>query len=74
MAACVRQLRVFAGYAGWSAGQLESEIDCGGWFVGDLLPSDVFDPDPSDLWRRVLRRQPWPLCAVPTMPRDVSLN
>ena len=29
----VRQVRVFAGYAGWSAGQLESELADGAWAV-----------------------------------------
>jgi putative transcriptional regulator len=74
LAASVRQLRVFAGYAGWSPGQLEAEIAEGAWWVTDLLPSDVFDPQPGDLWRRVLRRQPWPLCAVATYPPDPALN
>ena len=74
LAATVRQLRVFAGYAGWAAGQLESEIAEDAWWVTDLLPSDVFDPDPEALWRRVLRRQPWPLCAVASFPPDVTLN
>jgi putative transcriptional regulator len=74
LAASVQRLRVFAGYAGWSAGQLEAEIDEGSWFVVDLLPGDVFDPDPSGLWSRVLRRQPWPLRAVVTCPADPTLN
>jgi putative transcriptional regulator len=70
----VRQLRVFAGYAGWSPGQLEAEIAEGAWWVVDLLPGDVFDPHPGDLWARVLRRQPWPLAAVARYPRDPRLN
>ena len=37
-------LRVFAGYAGWEAGQLETEIDEGAWFVCDALPGDPFIP------------------------------
>lgn len=74
LASVLRQLRVFAGYAGWSSGQLESEIDEGAWWVMDLLPSDVFDPEPQQLWRRVLRRQPWPMSAVATFPADVTLN
>lgn len=74
LAASVTRLRVFAGYAGWSAGQLEAEIEEGAWWVVDLLPGDVFDPEPAGLWERVLRRQPWPLSAVATYPPDPRLN
>jgi len=70
----VRALRVFIGYAGWSAGQLDDEIDVGGWFVVDHEPGDVFSADPRGLWRRVLRRQPGDLALLSTAPDDVSLN
>src|ERR1700722_10343998 len=33
LAAAIARLRVYAGYAGWSAGQLQAEIDGGGWYV-----------------------------------------
>ncbi len=49
-------LRVFAGYAGWSPGQLEGEIEGGSWFVFDALPGDAFAGRPDDLWPMVLRR------------------
>lgn len=50
-------LRVFAGYAGWSAGQLDDEIDDGAWFVVEAEAGDVFTADTAGLWRRVLGRQ-----------------
>ena len=53
----IEDLRVFAGYAGWSAQQLEAEIDSGAWFVIDSLPADCFTNEPDMLWRAVLRRQ-----------------
>lgn len=74
VASAVRGLRVFVGYAGWSAGQLDDEIDVGGWFVVDLEPGDVFSADPRGLWRRVLRRQPGDLALLSTAPDDVSWN
>ena len=70
----VQALRVFAGYAGWGAGQLEGEIEEGAWFVVDTLPEDAFTADPDSLWRRVLRRQPHPLSLVASFPRDPALN
>ena len=48
-------LRFFLGYAGWSAGQLESEIEAGGWFLTQAKPAFVFHSDPKSLWRDVLR-------------------
>jgi putative transcriptional regulator len=53
----VSGLRLFAGYAGWAEGQLESEIAEGGWFVVDAEPTDVFGDRPDDLWLDVLSRQ-----------------
>jgi putative transcriptional regulator len=70
----VAGIRVFAGYSGWSAGQLEEEIAAGSWFVFDALPGDPFVERPDDLWAMVLRRQGDILAAVAHFPPDVSLN
>ncbi len=67
-------VRVYHGYAGWSAGQLESEIDEGSWFVFSALPSDPFLSQPEDLWQLVLRRQGGMTAAVANYPPDVHLN
>jgi putative transcriptional regulator len=74
LAAEVTEFRVFAGYAGWSAGQLRSEIDEGAWFVLPSEPHDIFIDDPERLWREVLRRQGGELAIVATFPDDPSLN
>jgi putative transcriptional regulator len=74
LATSLRALRVFAGYAGWSAGQLEREIAEGAWYVVDALPLDPFGSDPSALWSAVLRRQGWPLSLVASYPVDPRLN
>ncbi len=70
----VQRLRVFAGYAGWSAGQLENEISEGAWFVVEALPDDPFVERPAALWPMVLRRQGGLMAAVATYPPDPSLN
>jgi len=67
-------MRIFAGYAGWGAGQLLEEIEEGSWYVVPSEPSDVFREDPTDLWRDVLRRQPGELAWVSTRPADPGLN
>ncbi|SDC17853.1 YqgE/AlgH family protein [Nocardioides lianchengensis] len=74
LGAGVEQLRIFAGYAGWGAGQLEGEIDEGSWYVVAAEAPDVFRYDPVDLWRDVLRRQPGDLAMHSTRPSDPDLN
>ena len=68
------QLRVFAGYAGWSGGQLEGEIDAGAWFVVEAEPYDAFSSDPDRLWRDVLRRQGGSTAYYANYPADPSWN
>ena len=74
LAPAITSLRVYAGYAGWSPGQLEAEIDEGAWFVLPAEPGDVFAAEPEQLWRTVLRRQEGDLAFLATYPDDPSLN
>ena len=50
------EFRVYAGYAGWGAGQLEGEIDRGSWHVLPGAADMVFDPSPLELWRELITR------------------
>jgi putative transcriptional regulator len=71
----VARLRVFAGHAGWVPGQLEAEVEAGGWFVCEATVMDAVSPEPEDLWSEVLRRQPDPaLVRLANYPPDPSLN
>lgn len=74
LAGHVEGLRIFAGYAGWGAGQLEEEIAEGAWDVVASDPSDLVREDTTDLWRDVLRRQPGELAWHSTRPADPDLN
>jgi putative transcriptional regulator len=74
LAPAITSLRVYAGYAGWSPGQLAAEIDEGAWFVLPAEPGDVFAAEPEQLWRAVLRRQEGDLAFLATYPDDPSLN
>lgn len=67
-------LRIFAGYSGWSPGQLEEEIAEGAWYVVDGEPGDAFLVSPEDLWTRVLRRQGGRLAMLATLPADPRMN
>src|SRR5262249_52977569 len=74
LAPAIQSLRVYAGYAGWSPGQLGAEIDEGAWYVIAAEPGDVFAADPERLWRDVLRRQEGDLAFLATYPDDPGLN
>ena len=67
-------LRIFAGYAGWSPGQLAGEVAQQMWHVVAAEYDDVFGRQPTGLWRRVLRRQPTELAFFATWVEDPELN
>jgi putative transcriptional regulator len=68
-------LRVFAGYAGWSDGQLAAEIAEGAWACVAGMPGDVLaQVSGPELWRAVLRRQTGRLGVLSTATADPSAN
>jgi putative transcriptional regulator len=67
-------VRLFAGFSGWGAGQLEGELAAGAWYVVDAREDDAFTADPRRLWHDVLRRQPSELSLLADFPPHPSLN
>ena len=49
-----RQVRFFAGFAGWSSGQLENELSEGSWLTMPATAAHVFDAD-ADQWDKLTR-------------------
>ncbi|MGY2127859.1 YqgE/AlgH family protein [Blastococcus sp. SYSU DS0617] len=75
LAGRVQGLRVFAGYAGWSPGQLAGELAEGAWACVPGSPEDVLaEVSGPELWRRVLDRQTGRLAVLSTAPSDPSVN
>ncbi|MCW4354809.1 YqgE/AlgH family protein [Hoyosella sp. YIM 151337] len=74
IAPIVEGVRVFVGYAGWTTGQLDSELARDDWMVMPSLPADVLSPARADLWGRVLRRQSAPLSMLATHPIELDRN
>jgi putative transcriptional regulator len=66
--------RVFAGYTGWGAGQLESELDRDDWIIEPAENDDAFTDEPAELWADVLRRKGGIYELVSRMPEDPSVN
>ena len=70
----LRRVRLFAGYAGWGAGQLEGEIKANAWFVVEAMPDDALTGDPGELWSVVLRRQRGNLRLLARYPENPAWN
>jgi putative transcriptional regulator len=68
----LRALRVYAGYAGWGPGQLDSELEAEAWIIEPAQPEDPFAD--GDLWSEALQRKGGPYTLLSTMPADPSLN
>ncbi len=47
------KFRLYVGYAGWAAGQLDSELQLGAWSVLTNRSRVAFDDDPDSLWSRL---------------------
>lgn len=48
--------RVIVGYAGWGAGQLETEIAASSWLTLDVDPALIFNTPAEEMWEAAIRR------------------
>lgn len=72
-----RPFRLFLGYAGWGAGQLESELEVGGWLTAPASMEEVLG-ETGDLWRIVTGKIGSEILKVAVktkhVPQDPSVN
>lgn len=70
-----KKVRLFAGYAGWSPGQLEGEMKRKAWLTFPASLELVFDTPPAHLWQTVLKRKGgWRNKILSQSPEDLSWN
>ena len=69
-----RKIKMFAGYAGWSPGQLEDEMKRKAWLTYPASLDLVFDTEPEQLWKIILCRKGWKYKLLAQSPDDLSLN
>lgn len=61
-----KDLRVFAGHAGWAPGQLESELARKDWYLVSLNAEMVFTTAPEALWPTIIAKlDPRDMAALP---------
>ena len=51
-----RNIRIYAGYAGWGPGQLDRETSHGDWVIIDADPESIFSEKPSEIWTELHKR------------------
>ncbi len=67
-------VRVFLGYSGWGAGQLDQELETGSWVPAPLQLEAVFGGDGESAWRRVVRSVGRLGEDLEVQPPDISWN
>ena len=70
-------LRLYSGHAGWGSGQLEGEMEAGGWLTTRATVDDVF-ADSETIWKTVTQRIGLEIMApdldLEHVPSDPSMN
>ncbi len=51
-----REMLFILGYSGWSAGQLDEEMQDNSWLVVDADPEIMFAGQPEDIWERAIKK------------------
>ncbi|NJN27630.1 MAG: YqgE/AlgH family protein [Cyclobacteriaceae bacterium] len=68
-------IKFFVGYSGWSAGQLNNEIELNSWIISrNVNAEQIFDADVESLWKEVLKKMGGKYKIVSNFPVDPRLN
>lgn len=68
------RVRAYAGYAGWTAGQLDQEMKSGCWVTHPPTVELVFNLKPAELWKHVLEDKGGVYKLMAGFPDDPTLN
>lgn len=69
-----QKVKIFAGYAGWSPGQLEDEMKRGAWLTHPASADLIFHPEPEQLWKLILLQKGWQYRLLAEAPEDLAWN
>ena len=69
-----QRIKVFAGYAGWSAGQLDDEMKRDTWVTHPASVELIFGSQPEKLWQTILEKKGWKFRLIADAPEDLSWN
>ena len=70
-----KDIKFFLGYSGWTAGQLEEELEQDSWIVSDHVSEAlVFDTEPEAMWKKTLTVMGGRYSVFSNYPKDPRLN
>ena len=69
-----QKMKIFAGYAGWSPGQIEDEMKRDTWMTHPATLDLVFHPQPAKLWQAILKEKGWEYRLLAEGPEDLTWN
>ncbi|MCC7051563.1 MAG: YqgE/AlgH family protein [Bacteroidia bacterium] len=69
-----KDIRFYAGYSGWEAGQLEEEIKSKSWIITRTPVQTLFETPPDMLWKKLLTNMGDEYAEMANYPIDPRLN
>jgi len=69
-----QRIKIFAGYSGWSPGQLEDELNRDSWLTYPATVELVFHTPPEQLWKEIMKHLGWQQQLFADSPEDLSWN
>ncbi|WP_294283271.1 YqgE/AlgH family protein [uncultured Chryseobacterium sp.] len=70
----INNVKIFSGYSGWTALQLEGEIQRKVWTVVDVYNLDYTLPNDQTLWKSIMQNLGGEFLLWANSPEDISLN
>ena len=70
----IQDVKIFSGYSGWSASQLENEVLQKVWTVVDVYNLDYTLPNDHTLWKSIMQNLGGEFLLWANAPEDISLN
>ncbi len=68
-------IKLFLGYSGWAAGQLDEELAIDSWIISDRVDDELlFETDSSKMWRKALQLMGGRFSVYSNYPIDPRLN
>jgi len=69
------EIKFFVGYSGWSAGQLDAELNENVWIVSETVTASlIFNQTEAELWKTAVRGLGNRYAHIANFPEDPALN
>jgi putative transcriptional regulator len=68
------EIRFFLGYSGWSADQLDQEINRDSWIVSEARSERIFNTKPEEMWSSAMKSLGKDYAIWANLPSDPELN